>query len=358
MKTRLVAKSVTGAGLLGLAIALVGVGCALDASDETDPDEIASAIELENGGLDMQDEAPFFGEAELFERAGLADADEVYADPIEADDLVVSMLEIPDVALFHTTVVWGQIPGNLENETAYDWSGALHVNRGAILVRRIVGFESETDHLLPRDNRQTVAFESITRPHRDGMRLTIIDPDPLSEEPLTLSYVTESGPVATAPVLSLVEGPQELVVDEAGNRMVAVAFARPLDLCEYGFLGGKWHRVAEGRGIILGRVVNALGEQTGYLRGLYGRRASGEQVFFGKYINLEGEFRGLFRGRYAAGHFAGRWVHASGELGVLGGEYRETIPGPETGGHFLGRWAETSCNVEIDPGGSAGGEGE
>lgn len=358
MNTRLVEKTLTGAGLLGLAIAFAGFGCAIEGSDEMDPDTIASALEQENGGLDMADEAPLFGEPDLFDEAGLVDVDQVYDDSMANDDLVLTMLESADATLYHTTVTWGQIPGNPDNETPYDWTGALHVNRGAILIRRIVRFEPATDHVLPRSDRQTVAFQSVTLPHRDGLRLTIIDPDPTNEEPLMLSYVTEEGPVASVAAASLAEEPQELVVDEAGNRMVAVAFERPLDVCEYGFLGGKWHRVAQGRGIILGRVTDALGEPIGYMRGLYGKRLNGAQVFFGKYINLDGEFRGLFRGRYADGHFAGRWIHASGEIGALGGEYRETIPGPEVGGHFLGRWAETSCNLEVGGDESTVGEDE
>ena len=353
MHTRLPA-TLTFTGLFGLATAFAGLGCTLD-SDELDPDVIASAIEQENGGLDMQDEAPMFGEAERFEQAKLVDSEEAYVDSMQADEVVVSMLELPDVVLFDTTVAWGQIPGNPANEAPRDWTGALQVNRGAILVRRTVLFEPN-DTLLPRSDRQTVDFHSVTLPHRDGMRLTIIDPDPTSEEPLILSYLTEEGPVAAAPLASLIEEPHELVADEYENRMVAVAFARPVDLCEYGFLGGVWHRVAPGRGILLGRVVDGQGEHIGYMRGLYGRRSSGEQVFFGKYINLEGEFRGIFRGRYGAGHFAGRWLHASGEIGALGGEYRETLDGPETGGYFLGRWAETRCNLELPDSSEEAGE--
>jgi hypothetical protein len=86
------------------------------------------------------------------------------------------------------------------------------------------------------------------------------------------------------------------------------------------------------------------------MRGIYGVRSTGERVFFGKYINLEGKFRGIYAGRYGDGHFAGRWLHRSGDKGALGGLYRETIPGPEVGGHFLGRWAETTCDVPVDPG--------
>ena len=123
----------------------------------------------------------------------------------------------------------------------------------------------------------------------------------------------------------------------------------PADPCAHGTLRGRWHRVEDGRGRLIGVVSDAEGEPIGHVRGVYGRRASGEQVFFGKYIDRDGRFRGLFGGGYGEGHFAGRWiVRPDQEHGRLAGFYRETIEGPETGGLFLGRWAETSCNLRLD----------
>ena len=324
--------------LSALALPLA-TGCMLDGDD---PEEIATALELDNGGLEMTDELPAFGDAELF--TGVAE-DEVYVDTMASDPTVVELNEAPDAVLFHTVVRWGQIPGDPDNETIYDWSGFLRVNRGAIVVRRVLAFEPGTDSLLPRDDRAVVPFISYTRPHNDGLIVTIIDPTPEADEPLVLAYANPDGVVFSATMRSLVDGPQSLAVDADGNRVVAVAFPRAIDLCEYGFLAGKWHRVAEGRGRMIGRVANAVGDPLGHIKGIYGRRLNGNQVFFGKYINLDGNFMGIFKGTYADGHFIGRWLHRSGERGALGGEYRETIPGPEVGGHFLGRWAETSCNL-------------
>ena len=153
--------------------------------------------------------------------------------------------------------------------------------------------------------------------------------------------------IVRVPLRDLVDNRVELLIDEAGNRMVAAAVARPIDVCERGFLAGHWHKVEEGRGRLIGRVKHDDGSPAGHIRGIYGRRENGEQVFFGKFINLDGEFKGIFKGHYEDGHFAGRWLHRSGEHGALGGAYREGIPGPETGGHFVGRWAETSCNLNL-----------
>ena len=49
------------------------------------------------------------------------------------------------------------------------WIGA---GRGAILVRRTIGFEEATDRLLPRSDRFDVSFHSITRPFADGLVLS------------------------------------------------------------------------------------------------------------------------------------------------------------------------------------------
>ncbi len=327
-------------------------GCSADTQDpdyEFESEQIAEQLELENGGLSMDDEAPQFAQASILEDVTLPES--VYDDAMAQDETVVAMKQKPDAVVFHTTVLWGQFPLNWDNKTPRNWSGVLTVNRGAMVVGHTIAFEGKTDNMLPRPNPQTVAFTSATLPHHDGLRLAIVDPDPLNAEPLTLTYATPSGPVFSAPMKALTDGPQSKVVDEAGNRIVAVSVPQPVDLCNYGMLGGRWHRVAEGRGRLLGPVANAQGDMVGHVRGIYGKRKNGDRVFFGKYINKHGAFMGIFAGHYGEGHFEGRWLHKSGEVGRLGGEYRETIPGPETGGHFLGRWAETSCNVPTGPGG-------
>ncbi len=346
--------------------ALFAVGCG-ETSTTAEGGAIADALEQENGGLTMDDEAPAFGEPESFEE--VADYEGV-DDEMARDPEVADIRERPDAVQVNLIVEWGQIPGNPENETPRNWSGVFHVNRGALIVRRVIKFEGRTDRLLPRPDRQHVPFTSVTLPHHDGMILTIIDPEPESDEPLVFSYASpfpleedpardaagddpttdrpvEPQTIVRVPVRDLVDGRVELLIDDAGNRMVAAAVARPLDICERGFLAGRWHKVEDGRGRLIGRVMNDEGEPVGHIRGIYGRRENGERVFFGKFINLEGQFRGIFKGEYGDGHFRGRWHHRAGEHGALGGVYREGIPGPETGGHFVGRWAETSCNLDL-----------
>lgn len=329
-----------------LTFALV-MGCNADVVDE-DPEvaAIAEALELQDGGLTMTDELPMFGDTELFDAADIAPEDMV-EDAFETDDAVMTMLQLPDAVVFHTAVLWGQLPPDPSVTTPRNWSGAISVNRGAIIVRRTIRFEGPTDNLLPRNDPRVVPFTSATLPHHDGLRFDVIDPTPESPEPLVVTYVDHNNKVFEVPMAVLVNGPESQVVDGLGNRVAGVALPQLVDLCQHGMLGGRWHKRAEGRGNFVGVVANPLGDPIGHMLGIYGVRQNGDKVFFGKYINANGQFRGIFAGRYGEGHFAGRWKHASGDVGGLGGEYRETIPGPETGGHYLGRWAETSCNLPI-----------
>lgn len=322
-----------------LTVALAGCG---DVEDDLD-----TAIEQEHGGLTMDDEAPMFGDELAFEEAGEADIDAEFVDPMESDAELITMMEAPDAAIARVRIVWGMIPARPDVEAPRNWTGTIAVNRGALLVRSTIAFEPATDRVLARDSRTTVRFTSVTRPHRDGLVLTVIDPTPLADEPLTLTYTTVEGDTYEATIADLVAGPVEGGADDLGNRIVAVALRRPVDVCEHGFLGGKWHQVRPGRGVLIGRVVSAEGAPMGHMRGLYGERASGERVFFGKYINTEGEFRGIFAGTYREGHFAGRWLTRAEERGVLAGHYREDAPGDRVGGHFLGRWAEKTCAVDL-----------
>jgi hypothetical protein len=331
-----------------LLLALPLAACAQD--DFHDEDAIGESVNLVNGGLDMEDEAPMFGEAALFESAELAEESDV-SDALADDPELVAMGQLPGALRIHTAIQWGQLPVNPAAETVVDWSGTISVNRGAIIVRRVIAFEPALgDSIAPRVDPRSVSFTSTTLPANDGLRLTIIDPTPQAEEPLTLDYSDDTGSVYSVAVHDLIGAPQSFDIGVEGNRIVAVAMPQLDGDCQYGFLRGRWHRVAPNRGRLLGRVRAADGELLGHMRGIYGQRANGNRVFFGKYIGNDGLFRGIFAGRYQDGHFRGLWMNQGGEVGALGGHYRETIPGPEVGGHFLGRWAESSCNVQVGPG--------
>lgn len=347
MSTRRITK--TSAMVLGTLAAVFAIGCgaARDDRDESaEAEEIGAALELDNGGLTVDDEAPMFGDEPIFAEA--ADPETPVTDELEATPTVMEMNQKPDAAKIEVALLWGQLPGNLQNKTPYNWSGKVSVSRGAILVRRTIRFEDKGDQLLPRKDPQVVAFTSVTLPHHDGLRLTVLDPTPLAPEPLTLTYENKDGIIYSAPIGELIGGPETVPVDEAGNRFVGVAMAKPVDVCQFGMLGGKWLNVAPGRGKMIGLVTNAVGDPIGHVKGLYGQKKNGEQVFFGKYIDDQGHFRGIFAGKYGDGHYQGKWLHASGEVGALGGHYFDAPAKP--GGKFVGGWAETSCNMKVGPG--------
>jgi hypothetical protein len=352
MTTRRIDLTTSSALLAGVAAALLAVGCSAgrDGSDDNgEADQIGAALEQENGGLTTDDEAPMFAEPAAF--ADAIDPESPATDPLASDPQITSLGQKPDAVKFEVALMWGQIPPNPGNKSPHNWTGKVSVSRGGMIVEKLIRFEDKTDHLLPRKDPREVAFTSVTLPANDGLRLTVIDPTPAAPEPLVIKYETvEDGLIYAAPIKDLVDGPETVPVDDAGNRFVGVAMATPVDVCQFGMLGGKWHRVKPGRGYLLGGVVGPLGEPLGHIKGLYGVKKNGEQVFFGKYIDMDGHFRGIFAGHYGDGNFQGKWLHAAGEVGGLGGHYWETIPGAETGGKFIGRWAETSCNLSVEPG--------
>lgn len=310
--------------------------------------EIAADLEKENGGLTMDDEAPLFDDADSFADAEIEDTS-VYEDPFEEDPEVTDTIAGRAGAYYQVAVLWGQMPPDREAEVAVDWSGTLSINRGAMLIRRVVAFEDETDAVDARTDRRSISFTSVTRPHADGFRLVVLDPEPTSDEPLVLTYTPNSGAAFSVDIAALLEGPQSHEVDDLGNRLVAVAMRRPADACDNGFVRGRWHRVRPGRGRLYGQVSDDEGELIGHVRGVFGQRRNGDNVFFGKFIDLAGEFRGIFGGTFGDGRFRGRWiVRADPDRGVVAGEFRENDDARGIGGHFLGRWAETSCNIRLD----------
>lgn len=336
-------------------------GCVGAPPDDT-VEGIGAAIELDNGGLTMSDEAPAFGIEDEFDGLGL-----LTVDPRVADELTpkaatgIEPTGASGAAVYRLLVEWGQIPGNPANETARDWSGAFMLNRGAAVVERTVRFEAATDYLLPRVDAQSVPFRSRTLPHNDGLVLTLVDPEPTATVALTLTYASLAGTAATGDgtsarpagthvtvaVSDLIGSPVELTQDDAGNRMVAVARREGPSPCEHGFLSGTWRSLAAGRGIFRGLVTDGAGERMGHIRGVYGQRRSGERVFFGKYIDADGTFRGILAGHYGEGEFRGRWIVESGDRGSLSGYYRDAEDSETPRGYFLGRWEENLCTAAV-----------
>lgn len=304
-------------------------------------EEVASAIELDNGGLDTADEAPMFGDEAAFAGANL-EPETPSADPMASDAEVVALRTRPGVDHQRVMILWGQIPPD-RNAAAHVWNGRFELNRGALVVRREVGFEAATDQILPRTVRNAVGFASTTQPFADGLVLEVLDPDPANATPLSLTYTARAGgDPLVFDLHALADGPISYDVDAGGDRMIAAGLDTS-DPCDHGFMRGRWHALRPNLGRFMGVIADADGAAIGHLRGVWGVRHNGDHVMFAKYIALDGHFRGIFAGTYDAGAFHGRWIISTGDHGLAQGRYRESAPGTEVGGGFIGRWAETSC---------------
>ena len=333
--------------LLALTLASLSAGATACGSVETEPeaDSVTTALENDTGGYTTDDEEPAFGaEAEL-DRAALEPTTPI-TDPMNSDADLVAMRGRPGAMTAHVSIVWGELPPDRTADRAHDWTGSFAVNRGGLVVRRTIGFEDRTDHVLPRSDRSKVDFESVTKPWADGLVLAVIDPEPDSAEPMTLTYTGRDGVSIRLALRDLVAGPVSTPVGDDGKRMVAVLI-RDRDACDHGSLRGRWRPLRDNVGMFLGQALAADGTPIGHVRGIYGTRRNGQQVFFGKIIDLEGRFRGILAGRYGDGRFAGRWLTRNGDAGRVQGAYREGRPGDAVGGHFVARWAETTCAGDL-----------
>lgn len=321
---------------LALLLATSTFACVDHGTD--DADQVMSALEQENGGLDTTNEAPMFGEDDAFAAASI-EGDAAVTDPMASDPSVTTIENAPAVARHRVLIAWGRMPADPTATTGRNWSGSLTLSRGALVVGRTIGFEDATDRLLPRQSAATVEFQSATRPFADGLILRVLDPDP-TQGALHLAYTSaDAAHTFDLDLSQLANGPVSIDAGD-GNRVVAIAL-RELDGCDHGFMRGRWVALRAGLGVYRGVVADENGQVTGHIRGIWGQRQNGDKVMFGKLIATDGTFRGLLAGHYEAGQFRARWIVSTGDHGVAGGVY---VDAPNVrGGMFAGRWAETSC---------------
>ena len=328
---------------LPLALLLAATTTACVDNTPSTPEDVATALEQDNGGLDTADEVPMFDAEPQFAAAQI-EADTAVADEMAADPTMTELAHPGpgvNVEARDLIIVWGRFPADRNATTAHDWSGELRLSRGGMLVRRRIAFEQATDRVLPRTSRDAISFTSVTRPAADGLALTVFDPQPGSPSPLTLTYTPVTGAAHTIDLAQLATGP--IVVDAGDGNRILIAGHRRNDSCSHGFLRGRWRTLSPKLSGYLGVVANSDGEPVGHIRGIAGQRRNGDAVMFGKFINREGHFMGLIKGTYENGKFVARWLDRQGDHGQLHGVY---FPGPNEGaGGFLGRWSETSCDA-------------
>ncbi len=274
---------------------------------------------------------------------------------------------------------WGMVRGPADSVNVLqppcdvlDWSGNIQIDRGILLVRRVIRFERPNDHLLPRDlDPRTVGFISQTACHYDGLLLQIIerpeDFDPENDELNRLHINT--GPYSGVYPVEALAGLNVIhEIDDSGNLMQLNGFnLSDVAYCPKGFLAGRFRQipseiddqewVADDPGTQIGRIagmfMSLTGRISGFLRGGYGLDPDGNRVFHAKYIDRRGNFRGMLTGTWEVGSdlrdlstFAGHWVSASGNMaGLVGGQAHSVEGYP--GGFFEGRWT-AFCDAEAE----------
>lgn len=367
-----------------LAILLIALaGCSNDDPIGPAGSEIAgddwSAIDFDApfGGLTMADEPIAFGDPELLE-GDTAIEGEVYDDPVADEPEVRALMEMMDdptepgdpdqpqrPQFTFVKILWGKIGveseppvERLDDGTVIDWSGELTVDRGIVVVRRVIGFYGPDSYLVqPRPDRRTVVWQSqVSRGHH-GLLIQIIEPphrnrdgqdDPDDPPPPNMLHFS-SGPFSQSfEVCDLAEMDMLYDVDVPDQAISFTGFT--LDNshpCPQGMMIGRWlgdQQDGPAEGTFRGRWVGLNGPVTGYMRGAYGINENGERVMFGKYIGRNGRCLGLLAGtweigpRPGYGWFQGRWFGRHEELrGRLRGEFQlhETLPV----GSFQGRWS-------------------
>ena len=345
------------------------------------------------GGLTTSDEEVAFGDDALL-KMSLAEEGEEIADPVADDPRVRDMMERGDMSFDpddparpHFTFVhlrWGMLRDMMDSVSieppcdVTDWTGAVSVDRGVLLVRRAIRFERPLDHIIfPRLNQQTVGLVSHTACGFDGVVLQILErPEEYTErDSLGLSpnmlHIKLGEFSADIAVEDLAGMTRVADVGSLGNQFALTGFTlRDVSVCPKGFLSGHYRRLPEDRpdlpdsvqlderpgelyGVYSGMWRGLEGLIHGHLRGGYGVDESGQRIFIGKYIGARGEFRGLIRGSWEPGetedqmaNFRGQWVAANGQVeGLLGGETFAVEGTP--GGFFTGRWT-TLCDDEAE----------
>ncbi len=309
-------------------------------------DDLALSLNADHGGYDATAEAPGFGDSEML---GMFGEETPAGDLMEVDPGVMGFEEEPDSRVTFLRLSWGQLRHPEDNSVLTDWSGSIQVDRGALVVLRLVRFEPATDWIvMPREDPLLVEFHSQTSSHFDGLMLKIVDPDPESGEPNDIT-IALGGETIVMPVADL-DGYSDIIdVDDLGNQ---ISLQSPeINDCPNGFLRGLWVSRHNGtdRGVFRGAITEYGGGLRGHLRGHWGINEEDEQVFRGKMIGRDGQFLAFIEGNWtdegeggrAHGEFEGVMLSEGGMIiGNLGGHYRTGI---RRGGFLGGRWVE-ACN--------------
>jgi hypothetical protein len=378
--------------LLAVSVALLVAAGGCGSDEPTSPgaasppgdDFQAMDFDAPFGGLTATDEAVAFGDRDLL-AAEIEIAGEVYLDPLADDPLVRELLAAGEgpgdpgdplrPRFTFLRILWGALElegsdpeaaGRTDDGEEIDWSGVLRVDRGIVLVRRVISFERPEDHVVrPRTDRHTVAWHSRAGDDFDGLLIQIIEPphpgpgERPSDEPLPPPPPNQlhfrSGPFTQSfPVDDLAGLDSVFEVEAPGQAIRFTGFTLgSLNPCPKGFLTGRWVLDPEAEpagGWFRGVWIGIEGRVFGHMRGRWGFNEAGDRVFFGKTIDRRGACLGLVAGAWAPGErpgrgwFRGRWFDPEREpVGVLDGIITRRPERPV--GSFQGRWA-AFCDEE------------
>jgi len=300
-------------------------------TDKDDVDNVASALEQENGGMNASAEAPAFGDPELANMDGFDDAQ------TDAEDATAEAAE--GAKSFHIALIWGHLPpprdgsGDDVEPAAADWTGSVSVDAGAVGVKKTLRFDAR-DRIEARTDRTKVDFTSHTLPFVDGLFLRVV-------VPAGAAPVLHFRTAALSEDIDLGDKGGVSRIANSPNGLVHFGY-EDVAGCARGLLFGRWVKARANLGRFRGQVIDGAGDHIGHVRGIWGHAARRDaNVFFGKYIAADGEARGLLGGRYEGGHFTGVWgTRDPKNEGQLEGYYSDGYDKADGRGVFLGRWSE------------------
>jgi hypothetical protein len=331
---------------LTLAIALMA-GCELVSPDKSGSDQPADISAF--GGYSTSDEAPAFGDPELL---ATYSEDPPFEDDMESNAEVRAGQNNRDANKYALRIIWGNVENRdstgmeVDDCAISDWSGAIRVDGGVAIIKRLIGFEPGDYVARPRRGPRDIEWVSYTKSHVDGLLLEVIDlPDPQSAEARNTIAITTPFYTGEIRLADLADYREFVVYDECNSISIVATSIEPSG-CPRGFLEGRWVADTDSSGYFKGVWIGDFGDLIGYMRGVYGIR-EGRRVLFGKWISDSGEFQGLLRGTWSPlrsdrgpdGFFEGSWADDNLEVaGFFRGHY--AICPNDTAGVFHGRWTE------------------
>ena len=355
-------------------------GCAKNPTGAAKP---TTAPSQDFGGYTTSNEAPAFGDQDLLTAEG---TEQEVTDPILSTPGTRELVNSADAGIFQLRAVWGTIPNDSTVTTTTDWSGSLTLTRGAIVLRRLIQFESGQDSILLRTSPTLLEWVSFTKTSHDGIAVNLFVPpgvptidsawvrhdtdstltidsswvhndgdstlvidsswvitgfdstlvvDTIPPEPATVTFATDPySRTFTLPELAALD---TVITLTDGNKVAFQAMQLFRETCPRGILAGMWGLDSTGAGVFKGFWMTGEGHLTGFVDGTFGKDSLGANVFFGKWIDMSGQFQGLLRGTWGRSPAAAN-QHNHGKR--PGGWFSGTIydAGGSSGGVLSGRF--------------------